>query len=274
MTVHHLTRPGATLYCEVRGEGPSLLLITGGNGDSEAYGALVAELADRYRVITYDPRGYSRSPLAGPPVEQDVPTNADDAAAVLTALAETPALVFGSSSGAQIALDLTARYPELVRIVVAHEPPAVTLLPDHATHHAAFHRVRDEYAERGVEPAWALFGEVTGLREGDDEPLPDPATLPPHLAGMVTRTLANRPFFLAYGMLPAVAFRPDLDVLATVRTEIVPAGGVESGDQLPARPVRVLADRLGTEVVGFPGGHAGYAERPTEFALRLTDILG
>lgn len=272
MTVHHLTVPGATLYCEVTGTGPSLLLVPGGSGDAETYGALTAELADRYTVITYDPRGNSRSPLSGPPVEQDIPTNADDAAAVLASLADTPALVFGSSSGAQITLDLVARYPELVRIAVPHEPPAIGLLPDHEARRAAFRRVRDTYATRGVDAGWAAFGEVTGLDTGPS--YPDPATLPPHIAGAIRRTVANRPFFLGYEMVPFTEYVPDLDRLATVKTEIVPAGGVTSAGQLAARPIRVVAERLGTEVVDFPGGHVGYAERPTEFALRLTDILG
>jgi pimeloyl-ACP methyl ester carboxylesterase len=274
MTVHHLTVPGATLYCEAQGTGPSLLLVAGGNGDAEFYGALAAELSDRYTVLTYDPRGNSRSPLAGPPVAQDVPTNADDAAAVLKALAEVPALVFGSSSGAQITLDLVARYPELVRIAVAHEPPAIGLLPDREAQRAAFRRVRAEYQARGVDAAWAMFGEVTGLETGTEAPRPDPASLPPHIAEAIARTLANRPFFLEYEMVPFTEYVPDLDRLAAVPTEIVPAGGVTSRGQLAARPIRVVAEHLGTEVVDFPGGHVGYAEHPTEFATRLTDILG
>jgi pimeloyl-ACP methyl ester carboxylesterase len=40
-----------------------------------------------------------------------------------------PAFVFGSSIGALIGLDLIARNPEQVRILIAHDPPAWELLP-------------------------------------------------------------------------------------------------------------------------------------------------
>lgn len=45
-------------------------------------------------------------------------------------LTKLPALVFGSSTGALIGLDLALRYPKQVRLLVAHEPPVEGLLPD------------------------------------------------------------------------------------------------------------------------------------------------
>jgi pimeloyl-ACP methyl ester carboxylesterase len=59
--------------------------------------------------------------------------------------------VFGSSIGALIGLDLIARHPEQVRLLVAHEPPAWELLPEDE---------RDR-ATRAVEDA-----EITFQREG------------------------------------------------------------------------------------------------------------
>ncbi|MGN6175885.1 MAG: alpha/beta fold hydrolase [Streptosporangiaceae bacterium] len=59
--------PGASLYHEIRGSGPVLLLICGGVYDAAGYAGLAQQLADRYTVVTYDRRGNSRSPLDGPP---------------------------------------------------------------------------------------------------------------------------------------------------------------------------------------------------------------
>ena len=59
--------PGASLYYEVRGAGPTLLLISGGPADADVFAGLVGWLASRYTVVTYDPRGNSRSPFDGPP---------------------------------------------------------------------------------------------------------------------------------------------------------------------------------------------------------------
>ncbi|MGG0839021.1 hypothetical protein ABE057_18060 [Bacillus paralicheniformis] len=39
--------PGAKLYYEVRGSGPVLLMIHGGNGDAESY-PITDRLSDRY----------------------------------------------------------------------------------------------------------------------------------------------------------------------------------------------------------------------------------
>lgn len=63
-------------------------------------------LSDRYRVVTFDPRGNSRSPLDAGPEDQQVEMHADDALRLIERLADGPALVFGSSSGALVALDL------------------------------------------------------------------------------------------------------------------------------------------------------------------------
>src|SRR5947199_10212881 len=54
-----------SLYSEVHGSGPVLLLIPGGNGDAGGYQPLTQELAGRYTVVSYDRRGFGRS-AAGP----------------------------------------------------------------------------------------------------------------------------------------------------------------------------------------------------------------
>jgi len=53
--------PGAQLYYEVIGDGPLLIMIPGAAGTGEVFGSLVEPLAERYQVITYDRRGFSRS---------------------------------------------------------------------------------------------------------------------------------------------------------------------------------------------------------------------
>lgn len=53
--------PGASIYYEVRGSGPILLLIHGGGGDVDKFRLIADHLADAYTVLTYDRRGHSRS---------------------------------------------------------------------------------------------------------------------------------------------------------------------------------------------------------------------
>ena len=109
---------GATLFYRVRGSGPMLLILPGGDGDADTADALRHELIDRYMVITYDRRGMSRSKIDGPGQSLTIATHSDDAHRLLAALTNQPVFVFGSSIGALVGLDLVARHPEQVAIFV------------------------------------------------------------------------------------------------------------------------------------------------------------
>src|SRR5438105_10969967 len=53
--------PGGSLYYEARGSGPVLLLMPGGPADATTFRKVEDALAQRYTVVTYDPRGLSHS---------------------------------------------------------------------------------------------------------------------------------------------------------------------------------------------------------------------
>src|SRR5688500_3736316 len=91
--------PGATIYYQVRGTGPLLLLIPGGPQDAGVFTSLAGHLADRYTVVALDPRGNSRSPIDGEPADLDVDLHAGDAARLIATLGNDPAFVFGTSGG-------------------------------------------------------------------------------------------------------------------------------------------------------------------------------
>jgi pimeloyl-ACP methyl ester carboxylesterase len=122
-TVH---APGARLFYQVRGSGPVLMMLCGGAAGADGFGSVASCLAADYTVVTCDRRGLSRSPLDDP--SQDpaitIAKHSEDVHRILTALDAAPALVFGSSIGAVIGLDLLIRHPGDVRLLVAHEPPA------------------------------------------------------------------------------------------------------------------------------------------------------
>ncbi|MFD8940647.1 alpha/beta fold hydrolase [Streptomyces californicus] len=154
-----LEAPGATLHYEVRGRGPLLVMMPGGSADAGIYDTLAAELADRWTVAAFDPRGYSRSTLHGPAGEQLPGAHSEDIARLIELLSPggAPAAVFGSSSSAIVALELLSRRPGLVGRVVAHEPPLVELLPDPAAGRAVFAAVRESFLRDGVEAAMATM---------------------------------------------------------------------------------------------------------------------
>ncbi len=271
-TTSMLKVPGASLYHEVRGAGTVLLLIPGGNGDAAPFEGIANALADRYRLVSYERRGFFRSPLDGPvDDEHRLETDSEDAHRLLRHLTDAPAHVFGSSSGAIVGLDLVARHSEQVRTLVAHEPPAVRLLPDAEQQLAFIDDVYDTYRASGLERAMAKFSAGMGLDAG---PLPPQgAELPRPLAEMVSRLRSNLGFWLEHELRQYPRFEPDIAAIRAARTRLVLAGGRDSRESVPYRPNTVLAERLGSIVADFPGGHAGYATNPAEFAERLAEVL-
>jgi pimeloyl-ACP methyl ester carboxylesterase len=113
-----LARTG--LHYEQAGDGVPILLIPPAGATASTWGAVVDELAESGRVITYDRRGYART--GGEPVAS-IAAHTADAAALLDSLGVSGAVVAGTSIGATIAIDLARLRPDLVRAVVAHESP-------------------------------------------------------------------------------------------------------------------------------------------------------
>lgn len=261
--------PGATLHYEVRGAGPVLLLIPGGPADAGAFAPITGGLSDRYTVVTYDPRGLSRSPIEGEPEDTTVGTFAEDAHRLLAALGTEPAYVLGSSGGALVGLELVSRHPEQVRAMVAHEPPLTRLLDD-ADEHARFAReVHDTYLSEGVGPAMGKFLASAGLDEGPPQP---PAGPTPEMAEAMARMQGNLDFFLGHMWLPFGDYAPDVSRLRSL--PITVAVGEASEGQLAYRAAVALAEHLGKEPAVFPGDHGGFNSHPEDFARRLEEVLG
>ena len=274
MKAQTLKVPGATLYYETRGSGPVLLLIAGGGTDAGVFEAVAHVLAHDYTVVTYDPRGNSRSPLDGPPTDQQIAVHSDDARRLLSTTASGPAAVFGSSSGAIVALDLIARHPAVVSRVVAHEPPLLELLPDAARWQAFHDDVYETYRRERTEAAMQKW--IAGIGLTAVTPPPD-AELLPEVAAAMKRMAGNQDLFFAHELLPFTRYVPDLARLSAHKDRIVLAVGHDTRELLAgglvSRPAAWLAERLGTQVIEFPGDHGGYGAHPAAFAAKLREVL-
>jgi pimeloyl-ACP methyl ester carboxylesterase len=272
--IGHLRVDGATLHYEVRGQGPLLLLIPGGTGGAASFDGVADTLAADYTVASYDPRGLSRSRLDDPEAPQRVEQHADDALRLLELLSpDAPARVAACSSGAIVALHLLTTRPERIERVVAHEPPLVEVLPDAAEHRALLARVQDTFRREGLMPAAAVF--AAGLRRPGADPVDVKAAteLPPQAAARVERTMADMPYFLGRIVPSFMAYTPDVDRLEALSDRLVLAAGADSQGELPYRPAAFLAERFGTELVHFPGGHTGLSTHPAEFGELLRKVL-
>ena len=206
-----LNVPGATLYYELGGTGPVLLMIPGGPADAGVFAALSGFLTDRYTVVAYDPRGNSRSVPNDPSKDQDIDVHGDDAAALLAAVTSEPAYVLGSSGGAQIGLNLAARHAARVHTLVAHEPPCVELLPDAAEARAGMEEAYQTYRTQGVEAGLKRFEAAIGMEDTPPEQPPGEPT--PEAMAAWGRISGNLEYFLAHGIRQISGYAPDLDAL-------------------------------------------------------------
>jgi pimeloyl-ACP methyl ester carboxylesterase len=264
---------GASLYYEVRGSGPLLLLITGGPTDAGMFTDLSRRLSDTYRVVSYDQRGHSRSVLDGDPEQMPVALHAEDAAALLKALGEGPAYVYGNSGGGTIGLDLVTRHPELVRTLVAHETFLVELLPDAPRWHSEFDEILEIYRSEGVFAAMGRFGAV--VEEGGPKYSEEMAQREPSPADqeMMGRMAGNFDLFIAHELRAIGSYVPDIEALRKVSVHMFSAAGETSGEQGACRAAKALAECLGIDVTYLPGAHGGWGSDPQEFAERLHDVI-
>jgi pimeloyl-ACP methyl ester carboxylesterase len=111
---------GVSLYYEEHGAGDPFICIHGGGSSAAMWVEAAPELATRGRTVLYDRRGSFRSERPEP-YATNVHEQADDATALIEALAATPAIVIGRSYGGAIAVDLALRYPDRVRALVLLE---------------------------------------------------------------------------------------------------------------------------------------------------------
>jgi len=260
-TSHTLDVPGARLYYEVQGSGPALMLV-GHPMDASGFAAIAPLLAGFYTVVTYDPRGFGRSSIDRPDQDATPDLLADDVRRVLEAVGKEPAHVFGSSGGAVTGLALVARYPGHVETLIAHEPPLALLLPEAEEARAGMHEIYDTYRVSGINAAWERFSSFTGLTIARQNEAVD--AQPPS-----AEEVAASERFFGHGLLPIALYQPDFSALEAAPARLIVAGGSVSKGEFPQRTAVALAERLGTPLMDFPGGHAGFVTESKEFAAAL-----
>ncbi|MFD0472832.1 alpha/beta fold hydrolase [Nonomuraea thailandensis] len=259
--------PGARLHYEVRGSGPVLLVMLGGSTDPAMAAPLAEILSGRHTVITYDRRGYSRSPLTEPSGEHPVALHAGDALRLLQAAGSEPASVFATHAGALIALDLLARHPARVRRLVAHEPPAFELLPDAGRWRRLTEETLALFEREGAGAAMRRMGEETGLMP----PAPPDPGLPEWVRDMLTRMAANAEPNLRHELRAFSGYVPDAAALRGA--PLVLAYGAGDQGTLFHRATLAVAEHLGRQAVELPGDHVGYLRDPAAFAEALHACL-
>ena len=260
--------PGAILHYKVSGSGPVLLIIQGGAADADGSDALASYLENDFTIVSYDRRGLSRSVLKPDTPIVDIHIHSEDASKVLARVTSKPAFVFGVSIGAVIGLELVATHTSQILLLVAHEPPLKQLLPpdDYEKALREQEEIESTFRNEGVRAAMMKFLELSGINFGDREDDSPSPQLSPYMT-------ENLQFFLKNDAPAVRKFEIDFSLLEDVRLQILPSTGETSSARWPNRCAVILSEKLGVDLVHFPGGHNAYGSRPRAVASELRTLL-
>ena len=273
--INRVMSEGDELYYEVRGQGQPLLMIAPAGGDGHQYSFVADILADEYKVITYDRRGNARSTM-NDPQNFEISQQSRDAVAVLRAAGETSAFVFGNSSGAVIALDMAKTQPQAIRAVVAHEAVIPRMLPDAKKWQQFYARVYLTAFRFGSSLAALQF--LFGIQVPVLQMIKASRNVSIHRKQSSQRYLSNKDtsdVLMKQELLPVTNYLPDVHRIKQKGVRVFVAVGQWALDRKTwcAQANQILAEKLGCELVTFPGHHGSFMDMPDEFASTLRSVL-
>ena len=261
---------GVRIFCNVSGAGDvPLVLVHGSWGSHHNWDLVVPGLAESFRVLTYDRRGHSESERR--PEQGSVREDVADLAALIGHLGLGPAWVAGNSFGASIALRLAGDRPDLLRGVIAHEPPLFSLLANDPSVAPMLDEVRkrigavvERIAAGDHAGAAEQFVETVALGPGSWE------RLPPDLRQTF---ITNAPTFLDEANDPEqLAF--DLSWIRAFRRPSLLTTGEQSSPTFPPVIDKLAAVIPNASVVTFPGaGHIPHVTHPDAYVKSIVAFV-
>lgn len=265
---------GAELYCEICGSGPAVIWIAGGSGDSGCFDRVKPELADEFTLITYDRRGGGRSFRSENWSPTSIPGHADDAAALAQTLGVTPVAVFGTSLGANIAIDLLIRHADIVRAAVLHDPSIAPITAEYYQARGLGEQYRQQregwFAD--IQKAWVEAGPAAAL-EAFFVPIVGEVTWRSIDPEQMKRAVVSAPTTFKAGASTWQEYRPDDGAVEAIDRPIRLLLSEDSPSNLFEPTALWLAKRGHPAGPKLPGGHGAYIDRPKEFATALRPYL-
>ena len=162
------TSSGVRLHFVEEGAGdPPFVFVHGWCCDHTFFQPQFDHFKARHRAVALDLRGCGESER--PPDGYDIPTLADDVAALCREIGVSRPVVVGHSLGGMIAVELAARQPSVPRAIVAVDPGPLAILPENSAVFealiAALQGPDAAAARRGFVERMFLPGDKTKLRD-------------------------------------------------------------------------------------------------------------
>lgn len=261
--IEKVSNEGAEIYCERRGNGPSLLLIHGAMEDAGFYSSAAEVLSSKFTVVTFDRRCNSRS-SGDRSADMSIAQQARDTAAIIETIGNGKASVVGRSGGAIIGLELAATRPELFDSLIVHEPPVIELLQETEAQkwRSFFNKIYDLGLHKGYDLAQAEF-----MKSLVNVPF---SAYPPDLN---ERLSGNVDFFFKHELKSFFQYLPNTNTIRNNKVNIITATGIDSIDAYYVQATKALAAELGCNNVQFPGHHDVCFWMPREFANAIQSTL-
>jgi 3-oxoadipate enol-lactonase len=250
---------GTRLYYEALGAGEPVILLQGGNLPLEMWDEQFVDLAESYRVVRYDARGFGRSgPKTGPYASEE------DLLALMQHLKIPKASLVGLSLGGRVAVDFSLAHPEMVdRLVLAG--PGLSGF--------AWSDAREPW----VDSAIAAYGQKDSVRMALlwlESGYMKPAMRDPMLAGRLRALSIRNASMWMQPDSERVLAAPAVGRLSSIRAPtLVMIGTLEVPD------IQRIVDTLEKSVPGIrkvvlpDAGHMLNMERPTEFTRAVLEFL-
>jgi len=245
----------ASIYYEVHGEGPPLVLAHGAGGNTEIWWQQVPHFSSSYRVVTFDHRCFGRSTCAPQSFRPEY--FADDLISILDAEGIDRVSLVCQSMGGWTGLRMALDHPERLTCLVLCGTPG-GIVTDKII--AAAARIAEGAAEGGIKGNAAL---------SDSFQTREPALcflydqIGSHNSGFSPELL---------GQLASARVKPD-ELKSHVTPTLVISG--EEDKLFPTDSIREIAELIpGAELETIPeSGHSPYYEVPDTFNRIVGDFL-
>ncbi|MCC6418913.1 MAG: alpha/beta fold hydrolase [Gemmataceae bacterium] len=113
-----IDRGGVSIFYEVNGDGPPVLLSHGYSATAQMWRGQVQALSGSHRLVTWDMRGHGESDSPTDPTAYSEAATVGDMAAILTACGIERAVVAGLSLGGYMSLAFHLAHPERTRALM------------------------------------------------------------------------------------------------------------------------------------------------------------